>query len=65
MMPEAPIYLDDMRKPGSPPLDQRMQLVVSDEFIARIDDWRRKQTDIPSRSEAVRRLVEKGLGVDE
>jgi hypothetical protein len=26
-----------------------------------IDDWRRKQTDLPSRTEAIRRLVELGL----
>lgn len=28
---------------------------------ARIDDWRRRQPDLPSRSEAIRRLVERGL----
>lgn len=28
---------------------------------AAIDRWRRKQPDIPGRSEAVRRLVEEGL----
>jgi hypothetical protein len=26
-----------------------------------LDDWRRKQEDLPGRSEAVRRLVELGL----
>jgi len=26
-----------------------------------VDDWRRKQGDLPSRSEAIRRLVELGL----
>jgi hypothetical protein len=35
---------------------------VSDQFIATIDDWRREQPDLPSRTEAVRRLVELGLG---
>jgi hypothetical protein len=30
-------------------------------LAARIDDWRRKQTDLPSRAEAIRRLVEVGL----
>jgi hypothetical protein len=26
-----------------------------------IDDWRRKQDDLPGRPEAIRRLVERGL----
>jgi hypothetical protein len=29
--------------------------------IAEIDDWRRQQPDLPSRTEAIRRLVELGL----
>jgi hypothetical protein len=29
--------------------------------VAAIDEWRRKQQDLPSRSEAIRRLVELGL----
>jgi hypothetical protein len=27
-----------------------------------IDEWRRKQPDLPSRAEAIRRLVEQALG---
>jgi hypothetical protein len=38
------------------------QMRVSADWLATIDDWRRKQPDIPSRAEAIRRLVEKGLG---
>lgn len=30
--------------------------------IAAIDNWRREQPDLPTRPEAVRRLVEKALG---
>ena len=37
------------------------QMRVSPEWLEMIDDWRRTQTDIPSRAEAIRRLVEKGL----
>lgn len=40
---------------------EKFQMRVSPEFLRRVDDWRRKQTDIPSRSEAVRQLVEKAL----
>jgi hypothetical protein len=31
--------------------------------LAAIDEWRRQQTDLPSRTEAIRRLVELGLKV--
>lgn len=37
------------------------QMRVSDEWLATIDEWRRKQPDLPARAEAIRRLVEKGL----
>jgi hypothetical protein len=35
---------------------------ASDEFLAKVDDWRRKQPDIPGLAEAMRRLVEIALG---
>jgi hypothetical protein len=35
--------------------------VADDEFLKRIDDYRRFQDSIPSRSGAVRLLVEEGL----
>jgi hypothetical protein len=38
------------------------QMRVSPEWLATIDDWRRQQPDLPSRAEAIRRLVEKALG---
>lgn len=34
-----------------------------DRQLALIDDWRRKQAALPSRSEAIRRLVEKALTI--
>lgn len=42
-------------------LDQRIQLVASREFNTKVDAWRRDQSDLPSRSEAIRRLVYLGL----
>jgi metal-responsive CopG/Arc/MetJ family transcriptional regulator len=33
----------------------------SDEHLKSLDQWRRKQEDMPTRSEAIRRLVELGL----
>jgi len=40
------------------------RLRVSPDFLKTLDDWRRRQDDLPSRSEAVRRLVEAGAGAD-
>lgn len=42
-------------------LDQRIQLVASLDFSKTVDEWRRGQADLPSRSEAIRRLVDLGL----
>jgi hypothetical protein len=30
-------------------------------ILARIDEWRKSQPDLPTRPEAIRQLVEKGL----
>lgn len=38
-----------------------MQMRVSDDFIESIEAWAARQPDKPSRSEAIRRLVELGL----
>ena len=37
------------------------QMRVTEEWLATIDAWRRQQPDLPSRAEAIRRLVEKAL----
>jgi hypothetical protein len=41
--------------------DKQFQMRASADFLARIDDWRRAQPDIPGRAEAIRRLVEIAL----
>ncbi len=41
--------------------DRQLQMRVSEEFLRQIDEWRRQQPDLPSRSEAIRRLVQLGL----
>ena len=43
------------------PKTERFELRLSSELLTRVDEWRRAQTDLPSRSEAVRRLMEIGL----
>jgi hypothetical protein len=40
---------------------ERLELRVDVEFLAKVDEWRRNQPDIPPRAAAIRRLVEKGL----
>jgi hypothetical protein len=42
--------------------DKQFQMRASDEFLTKVDDWRRAQPDIPGRAEAIRRLVEIALG---
>jgi hypothetical protein len=48
---------------GRPPTGTGIQVGErwSPEALARIDDWRRQQADLPGRPEAIRRLVEIGL----
>jgi hypothetical protein len=40
---------------------ERFEMRLDADMIERIDDWRRKQPDLPSRSAAILRLVEVGL----
>jgi hypothetical protein len=57
---------------GRPPgriQDRPFQMRLSGEFLERLDEWRRKQPESPSRAEAIRRLstamlqiLDKGLG---
>jgi hypothetical protein len=41
---------------------ERFELRLDSEILDKIDGWRSDQRDVPSRSEAVRRLVNAGLG---
>jgi hypothetical protein len=40
---------------------ERVQIVAPASWIRRIEEWRRAQPKIPSRSDAIRQLVELGL----
>jgi len=42
-------------------LSVRFEMRATDSWIEAVDHWRRQQPDIPSRAEAIRRLVDKGL----
>jgi hypothetical protein len=41
--------------------DPARTIRLSDEFIANVDTWAASQADSPTRSEAIRRLVDLGL----
>jgi len=41
---------------------ERVQIVAPASWVARVEEWRRTQPKIPSRSDAIRQLVEIGLG---
>jgi hypothetical protein len=53
--------MQDMVRPTDDRKDTTLQMRVSDTFLKTVDAWRRRQEDLPSRSEAIRRLVELGL----
>lgn len=38
-----------------------VQTRLQEDALARLDAWRRKQPDVPTRPEALRRLMEKAL----
>jgi len=42
----------------------RFEMLAPAEWLKALDDWRRKQDDLPSRAEAIRRLVEIALQKD-
>jgi|GEM_PF-1743748 len=44
---------------------ERFELRLETEILNRIDEWRSDQSDLPNRSEAVRRLLNLGLGSPE
>jgi hypothetical protein len=47
---------------GRPPVDsEAINVRMTTEALKVLDDWRRKQGDLPGRPEAIRRLVEIGL----
>lgn len=45
-------------RPSKRTQDRPFQMRVSEAFLRTVDDWRRGQVDVPSRAEAIRRIVE-------
>jgi len=66
-MPNPATSENTRRKPGRPALafefgTEQVTVRVPRVALARLDDWRRGQGDLPSRPEGIRRLMELGLG---
>lgn len=56
-------------QPMPPKLDdqsptERVQIVTTSAWMARVEEWRRKQPKIPSKSEAIRMLVDQALATE-
>lgn len=43
---------------------ERFEMRANQEFLKKLDDWRRSQPDLPARAEAIRRIVDKALEAD-
>jgi hypothetical protein len=43
---------------------ERLNLAAAPEFIRKLDEWRRRQPDIPNRSETLRRIAERVFSED-
>ena len=43
------------------PLDVRVPVMMSRSLVGAVDQWRRSQPDLPSRSESIRRLIQIAL----
>lgn len=50
------------KKPDT--LDELVQVRCNESFLAALDNWRRSQDDLPSRAEAIRRLVTTAIAKD-
>ena len=55
MRRQAPALMPQTDGPGLP------HMVVPAAWVAKVDDWRRREPDLPNLSEAIRRLVDIGL----
>jgi rRNA maturation endonuclease Nob1 len=40
---------------------ERLSMVVPAKWLKKVEDWRRREEDLPNLSEAIRRLVDAGL----
>ena len=43
----------------------RLQILLEEELVARLDQWRIRHMPLKSRSQAIARLIEKGMNKEE
>ena len=53
--------LDDRMPPKLDANIKRLNLIAPTSWVRKVDDWRRRQADVPNLSAAIRRLVEIAL----
>jgi hypothetical protein len=59
---KSTLYSAKKPKMGRPSVDsEAVNVRITREGLETLDNWRRKQPDLPGRPEAIRRLVEIGL----
>jgi Arc/MetJ-type ribon-helix-helix transcriptional regulator len=65
-MPKSISVIHKKRERGRPATghDPARSVRLSDEIIERIEKWAARQGDKPERSEAIRRLLERGLAAE-
>jgi hypothetical protein len=57
-----PTLISAKKPKGRPKTDsEAVNVRIEREALERIDAWRRDQNDLPTRPEAIRRLIEAGL----
>lgn len=54
-------YIDYTMDMAAEQKTRTFQMRVDDAWLATVDEWRRKQPDLPARAEAIRRLVDQSL----
>jgi metal-responsive CopG/Arc/MetJ family transcriptional regulator len=54
-----------MRRDRMNPKSLRLQVLLEDELVARLDEWRVAHMPLKSRSQAIARLIEKGMAKEE
>jgi metal-responsive CopG/Arc/MetJ family transcriptional regulator len=45
----------------SPTNSKRLEIRADQEFLKKLDEWRRKQPDLPNRAEALRRAADQAF----
>jgi hypothetical protein len=60
-MPKTTREITKSPKKRAPVTGDPVLVRVQPDMAKQLDDWRRKQADLPGRPEAIRRLVEIGL----